>query len=53
MTVHWARAIIALAGIVVWGYGFRADNGTVRLVGIALLAAALLLRFVRRRPPSA
>jgi hypothetical protein len=35
-----------LIGVIVWGYGQRADLPRVRLAGMGILAAALLLRFV-------
>jgi hypothetical protein len=54
-----ARLVLATMGLVVWGYGASADEPVTRLVGIGLLAAALLLRFARprnrdyREPPTA
>ena len=53
-----ARLVLATMGLVVWGYGASADEPVTRLVGIGLLAAALLLRFARprtrdREPPPA
>jgi hypothetical protein len=50
MRLTWARAALAGVGIVVWAYGVRIDDATIRLVGIAFLIVALLLRFVPRRP---
>ena len=44
-----ARLIIIAAGIVVWGYGLQSDNATLRIVGMSLLAVALVLRFFRRK----
>jgi hypothetical protein len=52
MTVTWARVAVAVVGILVWAYGARVDDATIRLVGIGLLMVALLLRFVPRRPPT-
>lgn len=43
------RMALLTIGILVWGYGVRADLERLRLVGIALLAASLLLRFLDRR----
>lgn len=40
-----ARIAFAVIGIVVWGYAYAADNANLRLVGIALLALSLILRF--------
>lgn len=34
-------------GLIIWGYGQRVDDPTVRLVGIAFLAVAFVLRFFR------
>jgi hypothetical protein len=42
-----ARLALTGAGIVVWGLGARADNATLRLTGIGLLALAFLLRFAK------
>jgi hypothetical protein len=33
--------------VIIWGYGSRIDDPTVRLVGIAFFAVAFLLRFFR------
>ena len=51
-TLVWARVALVVVGVVVWAYGVRMEDGTIRLIGIAVLVAALLLRFVRRRPPT-
>jgi hypothetical protein len=49
----WVRFGVAAVGLVVCGYVIRVDDSTIRWVGIALLAVALLLRFVpRSRPPA-
>ena len=39
------RLVLAVIGIVVWGYGLARDEPNVRLAGIIVLAASLLLRF--------
>jgi hypothetical protein len=44
-----ARTVLAAIGVAVWGYGYRADAPQTRLVGIVILAVALLLRFAPRR----
>jgi hypothetical protein len=44
-----ARTVLAVAGVVVWGYGYRTDDANVRLAAMGLLLLALLLRFVPRR----
>lgn len=41
-----ARTVLLVAGVVVWGYGYRVDDPNVRLAAIGILAVALLLRFV-------
>ena len=43
------RLAVATIGIVVWGYGLLRDDANVRLAGIIVLAASLLLRFTPRR----
>ena len=55
MTFTWIRFALAAIGMLVWAYGYQADDGTTRWVGIALLGVAVLLRFAtpRRRPPPA
>ena len=45
-----ARLTLAFAGLLVFGYGVRADLPTVRWIGIALVLVAVLLRFVRSGP---
>ena len=45
-----ARLTLAAAGLLVFGYGVRADLPTVRWIGIALVLVAVLLRFVRAGP---
>ena len=39
---------LLLIGLIVWGYGQRVNEPTLRLIGIALFAAATMLRFFRR-----
>jgi hypothetical protein len=52
------RIILGAIGVAVWGYGYRVDDTKVRLIGIAILAVTLVLRFVPKRwlgdekPPS-
>ena len=43
-----AKLALAGVGILVFAYGARVDDARVRWVGIALLAVAFLLRFLRR-----
>ncbi len=40
-------ALLAI-GLVVWGYGQRIDDPSLRLIGIAFFALTILLRFFRR-----
>lgn len=48
-----ARLALALMGLILFGYGVRADEERIRLFGIAFLAAATLLRWwPRPRPPA-
>lgn len=35
-------------GLITWGYGQRVDDPRLRLIGIAFLAVATVLRFFRR-----
>lgn len=44
-----ARTVLLVVGVITWGYGYRTDDANVRLAAIAILAAALLLRFVPKR----
>lgn len=37
------------AGLILWGYGARADIEWLRWMGIALIAVAAVLRFIGRR----
>jgi hypothetical protein len=43
------RLALAIIGIIVWGYAVNVDDANLRLVGIALLAASLILRLVPKR----
>ncbi len=43
--------MLAIGAIAVFGIGIRSDDERARIVGIVLLASALALRFVDRRPP--
>jgi len=44
-----ARTVLAILGVLVWGYGYRVDDPDVRMAAIGILAVALLMRFVPRR----
>jgi chromate transport protein ChrA len=43
------RIVVTLIGIAVWGYGQRTEQPQVRIVGMVILAIALLLRFAPKR----
>lgn len=43
------RTILAAIGVAVWAFGYRTDDPNVRMAGIGILAAALLLRFLPKR----
>lgn len=47
------RIALLVIGLVVWGYGARVDDSRLRMIGIGILAVALILRFFRRRTPPA
>lgn len=44
------RLVIAGVGILVWAYGARENLQMARLIGIGMLAIALLVRFAAARP---
>ena len=44
-----AKLALGGVGVFIWAYGARVDDARIRWVGIALLAVAFLLRFLRRR----
>jgi hypothetical protein len=43
------RLFVGLAGLLVFGYGVRADSAPIRWAGIAVVAVAIAMRFLR--PP--
>ena len=43
------RMVVTLIGVAVWGYGQRTDQSQLRILGMVILAIALLLRFAPRR----
>ena len=45
------KIALALAGVGIFAFGVRSDDGIVRWVGIACVVAAFLLRFVKKRVP--
>jgi chromate transport protein ChrA len=44
-----ARLALSLIGIAVWGYGNATEQSRFMIAGMAILAIALLLRFVPKR----
>jgi hypothetical protein len=44
-----AKLGLAVAGLILWGYGARVDVDWLRWVGIGFLAAAAILRFIGPR----
>ena len=48
--IMWLKIALAALGIAVWAIGYQADDVRIRWVGIAVLAAAVLLRFTKARP---
>jgi hypothetical protein len=55
LKLTWTRLGIAAIGMLIWAYGYQANDNVILWVGIAFLAVALVLRFVgpRRPPPGA
>lgn len=49
MSVHQAKIVLALAGLLVFFSGAKLGFGWLRWAGIALVAAAWLLRFYKGR----
>ena len=43
---------LTIIGLILFAYGARMENATIRMVAIGFVAAASLLRFVRPRPPA-
>lgn len=40
---------LAIAGIAIWGYGTRIEDERIQWAGIAVVALAVVLRFIRPR----
>lgn len=40
---------LLFVGLAIWAWGYSADDSFIRLVGIAMLLVAFLLRFVKPR----
>ncbi|HJR64774.1 MAG TPA: hypothetical protein VJ803_13810 [Gemmatimonadaceae bacterium] len=48
MKLTTIKLALALIGIATWGYGTRVENARIQWFGIALVAIAVVLRFVGR-----
>lgn len=46
------KLALVLAAIAIWAWGARTDDNVFMLVGVGFMVAALLLRFVPRKPKS-
>jgi hypothetical protein len=44
------QLVLAAIGLVVWGYGARAEDPRRQWIGIGFFAAATVLRFFKKRP---
>ncbi len=44
-----AKLMLAASGLIVWGYGIRTSEPVLKWVGIAMLASAVVLRFIGAR----
>jgi hypothetical protein len=44
------KLALVIIGLIVWTWGYRVDDPFLRVVGIAALLIAFLLRFVGRKP---
>jgi len=42
---------LLVIGLIVWGYGQRIDDPTLRWIGIGFFAIATILRFFKKKPP--
>jgi hypothetical protein len=43
------KLALAVVGVGTWLYGYHVDDSRVRWLGIGFLAAAFVVRFIRRR----
>ena len=43
------KLALAAIGLLVWAYGFRANDPTIRLIGIIFLALSVILRLLPKR----
>ena len=43
------KLALAAIGVLVWAYGYRANDPTIRLIGIVFLALSVILRLLPKR----
>jgi hypothetical protein len=43
------KLAMALVGVLIWAYGYRANDPTIRLIGIIVLALSVILRLLPKR----
>ena len=43
------KLALAAIGVLVWAYGYRANDPTIRLIGIVFLASSVILRLLPKR----
>ena len=51
MNITTAKIALFIVGAVIIGAGMRADNPTLRWIGIGFLVVAFLLRFLKKDVP--
>jgi uncharacterized protein YqgC (DUF456 family) len=45
------KLVLLLAAIVIWFVGYQTNDRMVQYIGVAVLASAFLLRFIKTAPP--
>jgi hypothetical protein len=50
-TITRIKLALGIIGLIIFGYGVRADDVTIRYIGVGFVAAAWLLRFTRKKGP--
>ena len=53
MSLTHKKLALAAAGLVIWGYGIQTEDPRATWLGIGMLTVAVLLRFIKPRPPAA
>ena len=43
------RIILGAIGVAIWGYGYRTDDASIRVAGMAILVVVLLMRWIPKR----